>query len=59
VGRPRLDDGALAVKERGLVMAKKSIRIVIINDDRNDVSLLRRCLINESGQNYSSSEPLA
>ena len=34
-------------------MAKESIRIVIINDDRNDVSLLRRCLINESGQNYS------
>ena len=34
-------------------MAKESIRIVIINDDSNDVSLLRRCLINESGQNYS------
>ena len=34
-------------------MAKESIRIVIINDDPNDVSLLRRCLINESGQNYS------
>ncbi len=34
-------------------MAKESIRIVIINDDPNDVSLLRRCLINESGQNYT------
>lgn len=34
-------------------MAKESIRIVIINDDSNDVSLLRRCLINESGQKYS------
>ena len=33
-------------------MAKESIRIVIINDDPNDVNLLRRCLINESGQNY-------
>jgi hypothetical protein len=48
MGRPRVDDGALAVEERGLVMAKESIRIVIMNDDRNDVSLLRQCPINES-----------
>ena len=33
-------------------MTKDGIRIVIINDDPNDVRLLRRCLINEGGQKY-------
>ncbi len=33
-------------------MTKEGIRIVIINDDPNDVRLLRRCLINEGGQKY-------
>jgi len=33
-------------------MTQESIRIVIVNDDPNDVSLLRRCLLEEGGRKY-------